>query len=73
MGDGGSGFMYRFPDRDFQLGIGSRVPEIGATLTAKGRMWTVVSVTRGSDNRLVVHLEPRNKPTDEPESPFSPD
>ena len=74
MGEGGSGFLYRFPDRDFQLGMASRVPEVGETLTAKGRMWTVVQVSTGFDKRAVVSLEPLENPTrGEAETPFSPE
>jgi hypothetical protein len=69
----GRGFLYRFPDRDFQLGIGAHVPEVGETLRAKGRMWTVVLVTRDADGRAVVSLEPTAEPPHEPEAPFSPD
>ena len=73
MSNGDSGIVYRFPDRDFQLGFTSRVPEVGEVLSAKGRMWAVVEVGMGSDNRVVVNLGPVEKPTAEPEAPFSPD
>jgi hypothetical protein len=70
----GRGFLYRFPDRDFQLGMATRVPEVGETLSAKGRMWTVARVTRGFDKRAVIHLEAADKPTGgEAETPFSPE
>jgi hypothetical protein len=70
----GRGILYRFPDRDFQLGFAGRVPEVGETLRAKGRMWTVVQVTRGADSRAVVSLEPADRPTGgEAETPFSPE
>ena len=69
MGEG-KGFVYRFPNRDFELGF-SRVPEIGETVTAKGRRWTVVEVRRGADNRAVVSLASIDKPG-EAEAPFDP-
>jgi hypothetical protein len=71
----GKGFLYRFPDRDFQLGITSRVPEVGETLSARGRMWTVVHVgTADLDKRAIVQLEPaETPPRGEPEAPFSPE
>jgi hypothetical protein len=69
----GKGFLYRFPDRDFELGFASRLPEVGETLTAKGRLWTVVQVTSGPDKRAILSLEPVEKPTGgEAETPFSP-
>lgn len=64
------GVLYRFPDRDFQLGF-ARVPEIGEIVTAKGRRWTVTQVRRGTDNRAVVSLTSIDKP-DEAEAPFDP-
>jgi hypothetical protein len=30
----GKGFLYRFPDRDFQLGV-ARVPEVGETVRTR--------------------------------------
>lgn len=63
------GFVYRFPNRDFELGVGSRVPDVGGTLKEKGRMWTVVHVGRDANKRVVVHLEPSNRPTGEAETP----
>ena len=60
MSDGG--FLYRFPDHDFQLGVARRVPEVGDTLEAKGRGWTVVQVTRGRDGRAIAALEPTGEP-----------
>jgi hypothetical protein len=68
----GKGFLYRFPDRDFQLGV-ARVPEVGETVRAKGRMWTVVRVTHSQDNRSVVNLAPLDKPTDEGIAPLTPE
>ena len=68
------GFLYRFPNRDFELGFGSRVPHVGETLKAKGRMWTVVQVTTGADDRAILSLEPVEKPTGgEAETDFSPE
>jgi hypothetical protein len=70
----GEGFLYRFPDRDFELGFARHVPEVGDTLTARGRLWTVVQVTSGPDNREVLSLEPVEEPTGgEAETPFSPE
>ena len=65
------GVLYRFPDRDFQLGF-ARVPEVGETVSAKGRRWTVVAVSRGTDNRAVVSLAPTDKLA-EAEAPFDPE
>jgi hypothetical protein len=69
----GKGILYLFPDRDFQVGFARHVPEVGETINAKGRMWTVMQVTRGADNRTILSLEPVDKPPDEPEAPFSSD
>jgi hypothetical protein len=66
----GKGFVYRFPNRDFQLGF-SRVPEIGETVTAKGRRSTVVEVRRGTDNHALVSLASIDKPG-EAEVPLDP-
>ena len=67
------GFVYRFPDRDFQLGYARRVPEVGDTLTAKGRRWRVVDVTLGHDDRVVVRLLPLDVPGENAEEPSSPE
>lgn len=66
------GFVYRFPNRDFELGVGSRVPDVGDTLRAKGRMWTVVQVGKDASKRAVLHLEASDRPTGEAEAPFDP-
>jgi hypothetical protein len=54
----GEGFLYRFPDQDFELGFGRPVPLVGETLRAKGRAWKVTQVSRGSEDRAIVNLEP---------------
>jgi hypothetical protein len=54
----GKGFLYRFPDQDFELGFGRPVPLVGETLRAKGRVWKVTQVSRGSEGRAIVNLEP---------------
>ena len=33
----GKGFLYRFPDQDFEVGFGGPVPRLGETVRAKGR------------------------------------
>ena len=68
----GEGFLYRFPDHDFELGFTDHVPAVGETLRARGAMWTVVQVTRGSDNRAVVNLAPM-EPIGEESEPFMPE
>jgi hypothetical protein len=52
------GFVYRFPDDDFEVGFGSRVPDVGHTVKAKGRTWTVAQVGSDSQQRAIVNLEP---------------
>ena len=54
----GKGFLYRFPDHDFELGFGRPLPLVGETLRAKGRVWKVTQVSRGSEDRAIVNLEP---------------
>jgi hypothetical protein len=52
------GFLYRFPDQDFEVGFGGPVPRLGETVRAKGRAWKVTQVSRSAEDRAIVDLEP---------------
>jgi hypothetical protein len=52
------GFLYRFPDQDFEVGFGGPMPGVGETVKAKGRAWKVTQVSRSSEDRAIVDLEP---------------
>jgi hypothetical protein len=52
------GFVYRFPDQDYEVGFGGTVPLVGETVKAKGRAWKVTQVSRGFEERAIVNLEP---------------
>ena len=47
--------VYRFPDDDFAIVMGARVPQVGSSIRTRGELWTVTEVTPGV--RTLVRLE----------------